>query len=599
MSIQDEYKDLEDRLRQSKPQTEPLPPAFKRQVRHELMEQMTMNDNRFSFRKLSMALGGLILLVGIPVFFWLAQMSIGAANNPGAASNPEQGLDPSRPTPTVAAGVLEEEGDTPVVDQAVDRAWLISSEPVEGETAGLHDTINVTVGYELVTVQEAELLVKLVDGPVGVLTVGKIVSGTSGVVVIPLSLAALEDGGEGNPLQLQLLLQDPTPGVTKLLYLEFVEGWTMAAAEQTTATAEIIRVSKPSPVVEEGLPEGAIFEVELTTAYTLSGYEEALLVMGYEYVDANGQAGSLDVRPISMGSGEITSVFRMAGNLFDASGEAVEGLNFFARINRYDETAGGWVSVYPGNVTLPEIERNLPYPYTRDSFVIHSAAWEENAAGQIILNVTMGYNLESEETADITIDVTGIDGEVLGSETAVITTGQELLVVPLAIDKAVLEGNPTVQVSAVLKAGEIVIEDELQDVYVSQAMVSEGGTENALWIVSTDTVTQTTENGVAVDIILVVGYDLSSEYESGRFTFSSQYQTTTNSGGGGGGGGGGSPSRLSPGVGTTRFVFSFETSSWEAAQEQLDSTSVSVLLFGTTASGDEVLVAELGLIGID
>jgi hypothetical protein len=71
MSIPDEYEDLESRLRQSKPQTEPLPPAFKRQVRHELMEQITMNDNRFSFRKLSMALGGLILLIGIPVFFWL------------------------------------------------------------------------------------------------------------------------------------------------------------------------------------------------------------------------------------------------------------------------------------------------------------------------------------------------------------------------------------------------------------------------------------------------------------------------------------------------------------------------------------------------
>lgn len=84
MSFQDDYKDLETRLRQSKPKTEPLPPALKRQMRQELMEQMTMKENPFTFRKLSMALGGLIILIGIPVFFWLAQMSVGTAVNPGA-----------------------------------------------------------------------------------------------------------------------------------------------------------------------------------------------------------------------------------------------------------------------------------------------------------------------------------------------------------------------------------------------------------------------------------------------------------------------------------------------------------------------------------
>ncbi|MFZ0545495.1 MAG: hypothetical protein WAM60_08655, partial [Candidatus Promineifilaceae bacterium] len=112
-----------------------------------------MNDNRFSFRKLGMALGGLIILIGIPIFFWLAQMSVGSAIAPGAGgpSADSNTLDPSRPTPTRVLNVDAEEG--------WDRVWLISTDIPQGKTIGRDDTIFVTIGYELVNVQEGELTV--------------------------------------------------------------------------------------------------------------------------------------------------------------------------------------------------------------------------------------------------------------------------------------------------------------------------------------------------------------------------------------------------------------------------------------------------------
>lgn len=599
MSYHDEFNELEKRLRQSKPKTEPLPPALKRQMRQELMEQMTMNESRFSFRKLGMALGGLILLIGIPVFFWLAQMSIGTGEVPGAAPD-NSPVETTRPSPTRAVVVEGEPVLVPQVEETEDKAWVISTDIPQGQTVSRYTMINVTLGYELVSLSEADLVVKLFDGPRGVLSFQSRVSGPQGTVVIPLSLSKLEEvSGSSVYLELQIILQEPDQVGGQLPYVDFVEGWTVdLTAEPEMTTAEIVRVGKPSAVVEEGFPEGAVVEVELTTAYTLSGYEEALLVVGFEYEEANGQAGGLDVHAIAMGSGEMTSVLRLAGNLFDARGEAVEGMNFFARINHYDETAGEWVNLYPGNVALMDAERNLPYPYIRDSFVIHSAAWAEDATGKAVLNVVMGYNLEGQETAEILINATGADGVVLGSETAVIEAGQELLTIPIVIDKVELADDPIVMVSAVLTAGEIVIEDELQTVYQSQMTAGETNGQGEIWIISTNVVTRTTENGIEANIILVVGYDLSSEYVDGLIAFSNQYSELTN--GGGSGGGGGSQNQIAPGTGTTSFVSGFKTNtSWVDARDMLNGMQIYLKLFGNTSEGEQVLIGELSKIGID
>jgi hypothetical protein len=191
MSFQDDYKDLENRLRQNKPQAELLPPAQKHQMRQALMEQMTMNENRFSFRKLSMTLGGLVLLIGLPLFFWLSQMSVGTAISPGASGSADEPiqLNPSR----VPAQISGQEVEVPFVERETDKVWVISSDVAQGQTTDRYNTISLVLGYELVTVDEANLIVKLLDGPRGVLTVEQLVSGAEGTIEVALPLSELEE----------------------------------------------------------------------------------------------------------------------------------------------------------------------------------------------------------------------------------------------------------------------------------------------------------------------------------------------------------------------------------------------------------------------
>jgi hypothetical protein len=592
MSIPDEYEDLETRLRQSKPQAESLPPALKRQMRQALMERITMNDNRFSFRKLSMALGGLIILIGIPVFFWLAQMSIGSAAVPGAGSDPSQ-LDPSRPTPTIATGIVGEEVEVPVVELAEDKVWLISADIAQGETVGRYGTINVTVGYELVNVSEAELIVKLVDGPRGVLTVEKMVSGASGTAVIPLQLAALEEvAGESIALELNLILRGPSPGVEKLLYLDFVEGWTIDLTAEPETTAEIIQISKPVSVESEGLPANTTYEIELTTAYTLQGYEEALLVVGYEFTDGNGSAGGYEVNVISAGSGTIPVTMRLDSSFLNARGETIEGVRFFVRINRYDEGSAKWVNLFPGNEPLLDSELSLPYPYQEEAPVVQSTPpWATAVTCRAVVEGTTGAGLTLQETPG-------------GEEITVLPDGTVLILLeaePVTAENLTWRNVRTVTGEEGWVAEDFLIlgkcDIEIRD---DQAVIFEGEVaENEIQLLGYEVVTHTTENGVAADITLVVGYNLSSDYPNGSITFSSQYQATATAGGGSGGGGGGSQSEVTSGSGTTQFTFSFETDAWATMQDWLDSMSISLLLFGNTTSGEELLVGEATQIGID
>jgi hypothetical protein len=121
-----------------------------------------------------------------------------------------------------------------------------------------------------------------------------------------------------------------------------------------------------------------------------------------------------------------------------------------------------------------------------------------------------------------------------------------------------------------------------------------GQSDGGVWIIATNVVTQTTENGVKVDITLVVGYDLSGDYSGGRIDFSNQFQSVD----GNGGGGGGSSNPVEAGNGTTEFVFGFETTSWEKASDWLNNMSNHLELYGHSPSG-EILIGEIIKIGAD
>jgi hypothetical protein len=290
---------------------------------------------------------------------------------------------------------------------------------------------------------------------------------------------------------------------------------------------------------------------------------------------------------------------RLDGSFFNARGETIEGVRFFVRINRYDEGSAQWANLFPGNEPLLDGELALPYPYLQDSFFVQSAAWAVYEAGQMVLNVTVGYNLTSQPVADIVVNVTGAGEGILASDSATVEAGDGSITIPVPFDRALLADNPIVQITAVFTAGEVVIQDEQSAVYQSQTETVEPaiGSGGDVWIISTNVVTRTTENGVAADITLVVGYELSSDYSGGRIAFSNEYQASVH--GGGSGGGGGSEAAVTPGSGTTEFVFGFETTSWAIARDWLATMSSYLKLFGYSATGDELLLGEYFKIGTD
>jgi len=595
MSYKDEFNDLEGRLRQSKPQTEPLPPALKRQMRQELMEQMTMNENRFSFRKLGMALGGLILLIGIPVFFWLSQMSVGTGNVPGAAPNSSP-LDPARPTPTRVRNVVVAEGS--------DRVWLMSTDIPQGETIGRQDTIFVTVGYELVSVQEAELTIKLVEGPQELLAVSKTVSGTLGTATYPMPLAELEaPEGDLVTLELNLIVGNLDQGGQRIVYQDFGAGWTVdLTAEPPPTTAEIVHISKPSIVANDGVVDESVYDVDLTVAYILPGIEDAVLVVGYEFNNTDGGGGGgYEIFPIRSGGGEIPVAMRLDRGLFNATGEVVDGVSFFVRINRYDQLSAQWVNHYPGNVALTPGELAQPYPYVKDVIYMESAGWSEDADGQTIMNVTLGYVLDSQPTAEIVVKLKKAEETILTSKPVTIEAGDGSLTIPVIVDEAMFGDNPNAQIVAEMTTDGVMLADWQSADY--EGMFSDQAAENgsAIWLISTEVMTSTTTNGIAADITFVVGYNLGNDYTGGLISFAGEYQMseTSAAGGGGGGGGGGSEQPVSPGNGITEFTFGFTAPSWPIVREWLETMTLSFKLFGISAAGDQVLVGEYSKVGTD
>jgi hypothetical protein len=166
------------------------------------------------------------------------------------------------------------------------------------------------------------------------------------------------------------------------------------------------------------------------------------------------------------------------------------------------------------------------------------------------------------------------------------------------MDRSQVEANGIVQITAVLTAGDVEIKDSQSAVYQNQSQtiqtIEEAG-QSEVWIIATNVVTSTTVNGVKAEITLVVGYNLSSDYSGGRIDFANQYPAAGNSSGGGGG----STAQITPGSGTTEFVFGFETTSWAIAKEMLDGMSNSLKLLGYANTGAELLVGEATKIGTD
>jgi hypothetical protein len=139
MSSNDEQHDLAEMVRGQRPKTEPLSPAFKRRLRAQLLEEaaMTQKQRGFNISHVATLLGGLAVLVIVPLIFWsmLNAQTAPDAFQPGAAS--------------------ASEGEVPE-NAAADSAEIAQIGIAESATNGTVEA-PVTVSYSLASATEGTL----------------------------------------------------------------------------------------------------------------------------------------------------------------------------------------------------------------------------------------------------------------------------------------------------------------------------------------------------------------------------------------------------------------------------------------------------------
>jgi len=539
MSRQDEYKDLEERLRQARPSTEPSPPAWKNNLRAQLMEKaVAMNQEKITPGRILAAAGAFIILIGIPLLFWFIQGSMNQSqplSSGAAAEAVATALPATTQEKTAVPGALIPENTVTPVPLA-DDAWIVSVEPPPGAPLTPQSILTFTVGYDLQSVAAAQLQVKLVTGEnegIGVGTGETAVSQGQRTAVIPVPLADMEILADGDEVSAQLLLVNP--GAERLLYLD-MPGEMRWPVQTTSATAAIVRVGPPAPFQPPGdtPTDKPIFQIDITAAYTLTGSAEAILVINAAQDVAGGVAVTSATTPIREGSDLVTTTLTLPADAFATDGTLLPAVTLSAQVNQYNAETGQYTNLYPGDAELPQGEAAGPPPESPDIVRIGAIMLDENS-----LNVSLDYHLESAPTATLTLEDAAATAV---AEPLTVAAGDDNLTLPITANT--LQAGMPLTITAVLDSGAAQTTDSrtlrLND------FQSDGAED--LWIAHIDVITGTAVPADMALLQVTVGYRLGQEFSAGAIRYSVRHQTG-NAGGGGGGGG----EQLSPGLGIITF----------------------------------------------
>lgn len=182
MSQHPEFHDLEERLRQKRPSATPPRAAFKRSLRANLMERIEMKEKQtFGFRQILSLAGAAVLIVALPLFFWL---SLGSQSPTGAAPAAVPTELPPTALPSTAVSVESEPGPLPtavptlvptfvptmiptapaptVAEAAAASQVSLTSfgEPVAREDGSPFKEVDVTLDYHLAGYEEGVIVLE-------------------------------------------------------------------------------------------------------------------------------------------------------------------------------------------------------------------------------------------------------------------------------------------------------------------------------------------------------------------------------------------------------------------------------------------------------
>lgn len=585
MSKHDEFQDLEERLRENRPSTEPLPPDVKRRLRADLMEKATMNDERgFTFGRLTAAAGAVLVLIGIPLLFWLIQG--------GRPLQPDAGtpISPTRETgaTAIATPIADEEA---VAETEPDRVWVIHSDPAPGTAVAPGQPIRITLGYELNSVDKARVTAKLAEatGPEsgrGVGTAAAIVGrggeSTTLVLAVEDDLSAATD-----EVGLSLTLQPEGGEGERPLAIAFPEEYTWPLTEEETprATAEIVAVGQPQPHSESNSPPDVLqYRLPITVAYTLQGAAKAWLIVAYDYQDTAGDNSFA----INRGQGEIRSELLIDGEMVGEDGELADAVDLSVRINVYDEAAGavgGYVNLYPGGLELSPEEENATRlsPGMTPSVFIRSV-YLDPAAEEPAIMVILSAQLNTAKRAYLTVslaDATSSHSEPLDQDSVAIRESG-LASVPLDLDLTTLPDETPLILTASLARGNTQM---VNDVSLTAGDLR-GQPANSVGFVFLDVMEAASDSPLTtLGFQARVRYHLSDAYRSGSLSFFARRQDADGDDDSGVGGG----HFVESGVGLVWLSIGV-TSDDLTLDNWGDKLIIEATLRGVTAAGEQVVV---------
>ncbi|MCB8943524.1 MAG: hypothetical protein H6658_07195 [Ardenticatenaceae bacterium] len=251
MSPYHEFEDLEEALRRKRPFTDPFPLAAKNRLRSQLLEEAAMAQQRLglSISRAATLLGGLAVIVVIPLLFWF---TLSSQNRPDGFA------------PLTAPDNASRE--TAPMETAVDTAAVINIGQAQAAGNGMIEAL-VTVAYSLVSTDEATLFLTYTFPDEGGTFYGErllpVTQGDAEVVfTVDMPATAVQANGS---------LHDAVA-----FAIELVIG-TVPDSGDTDNYAVIAAVG--TAVAHPNNPE--LMDLPVQIDYKLTDYDEAVVIVGY------------------------------------------------------------------------------------------------------------------------------------------------------------------------------------------------------------------------------------------------------------------------------------------------------------------------------
>lgn len=595
MSQHPEFDDLGNRIKATRPITEPPPPQWQQQLRSELEEKSRMKQFPVFFNRLAGAVLALVLLIGVPLFFWqmLSNNQETAVSNPPSIQS-DSALEESLP---VATNTESPQESVPLSDTL--KMLSVSPGPGSEIVVGEDTAVSLTLAYELHTADAAEMTIQLVDNDT--FTIGTAVSTVTkgvGEVTAVISLNAPETILEGTEVRLSISLTDSESG-RSLLEIVPAGMWTLQPPTKGNFI-EIVNLPVAEPVEGASTTDGTqLFEINAELAYTLTDHEIAMVKLAGFYADGGMFAHT---QRVAQGSGNLQMLLTLTADDLNEDGSINEAiLTLTPYLIAFDEAVNEYTMLYPeidqeqGERVIREL---LNSPNDREAAqaesildsLVPSSDWiifsrmehGVNEAGQMTFAPRVIYAQESLGTSQIEVTLQ-TEAELLATDSISITTYNDAVDLSLTVDAQQISDELPLTFTAEMtnEAGELRGVDTL---LITMAEL-EPAAETAVWLIAENL----TQNGDQIDVQLLIGYALGEDQPMAMFRSVSRYEPVVGSGGGGGGGGG----PLLPGQYLEIINFTVSEEDLENGRSWRDVIGFVAEISESNANGEQQILATL------